>query len=500
VEEEEEPPVAVGRDPVEGPLHPLHDLALREQVRPVLEAVESLGEAELRAEIAASGDRSRGVAAAAQRLGEELQGGGHPAVVVHPVAQGVEAGKERHVGRERPRCLDHGLPEERGGGGGPGVDAGRRAGPVAIRGEVVGAEGVEDQEDDVGRFLAVHRSGRHDLGVRPHGEAAGQVHRLLGMRSEAEHRLPGKRGQVDFAFVPSPGVTGLEPPLEEDPLGAASPDRHREVDGGVGARLQAEGEAQARAGLRIHRALDREAGNGEPGAAHVRVEVDLEAAPDARGQPVGGGATGEGPQATKLDLEPEAAGELQAQPADRSPPPRMGGHVEAVDAPSLHRVLGRESQPGPVRIVLAGSGPEQLEVRPGHGRREPQLQYLHGRGVHGHRALEARMFPGDPQPSAISLARDRQKVGALPGGELPVVGQVPGSDFLLVEKIGFLQQERRILLDQRDRGLAARRAGRRATGPERQDDHQARRRRQTARHAECPGTPALLVLRARAIV
>ena len=72
-----------------------------------------------------------------------------PPVDPEPVLRGLKAGQDGRVGRERLGAAREGLLEDRATGGQP-VERRREGVPITVAAEVVGARGVERDEEGVG--------------------------------------------------------------------------------------------------------------------------------------------------------------------------------------------------------------------------------------------------------------------------------------------------------------------------------------------------------------
>ena len=145
VHEEEGGALVLGREEVPHGVHRLLDRPLA-----AVEPLEALVEPEGGREEDAVGDRARPVAGAVEHLGERRRLAAEPARATdRPGLVGVEPREERAVRRQRPRRDGEGVGEgDRALGEGVQVRRDRGIAPVEL--EVVGAERVRDEEDQVG--------------------------------------------------------------------------------------------------------------------------------------------------------------------------------------------------------------------------------------------------------------------------------------------------------------------------------------------------------------
>ena len=109
-------------------------------------------EAELRIEDEGGNEGRRPVAARREQLGERRDARREPLPPVdpEPVLRGLKAGQDGRVGRERLGAAREGLLEDRATGGQP-VERRREGVSITVAAEVVGARGVERDEEDVTR-------------------------------------------------------------------------------------------------------------------------------------------------------------------------------------------------------------------------------------------------------------------------------------------------------------------------------------------------------------
>ena len=158
VHEEKERPASLRAHPrqrrvghaVRGRLHARLETVAGARQPEVLEALEAAVEAEGGGDVDVGHEASRGVARGAQRLGHrrDLRRQPQP-VVLHPVVRGIARGHDRHDRRQGPGGGGPGALE-RGAAPGEVVDVRRGGTVVAVGAEMVGAQGVHDDQHDVG--------------------------------------------------------------------------------------------------------------------------------------------------------------------------------------------------------------------------------------------------------------------------------------------------------------------------------------------------------------
>ena len=266
--------LAILRQPVEestvdlGSHAPAARLRIPRQLGEGLEALRQVGAArDQRVRRDADGGDTR--AARLLRPGDDVAGEIAPRrlIVVAVVADGtvaprVEAGEERRHGWQRPRRLRDGLREDEAARRERiEVGAGARIGPVAA--EAVGAQRVDEQDDDVGllgaRSLARPPCLLHEPDLAPGRSPGERTGRPLGLGREDDLRLPsGGRAEIDTLVEPAsilPGARGID---------GARPDARGHRPTARSARRSAAGRAGRRPVRRRRRRARR------PGARRAR--------------------------------------------------------------------------------------------------------------------------------------------------------------------------------------------------------------------------------------
>ncbi len=132
----------------------------------------ALVEAKGGADAGVVGNAAGMVAAGGQGLGQRDHGLGQAVGLAGGrVAGGIETGKDGGKGGLGPRCLGRHLCVANAIGG-QGVDVGRLGSSVAIAGETIRAQGIDADEDHVGRVLQARRDAGRGGGQRVEGRVA----------------------------------------------------------------------------------------------------------------------------------------------------------------------------------------------------------------------------------------------------------------------------------------------------------------------------------------
>ncbi len=330
------------------------------------------------------------VTGAAQALGGR-QDARRDAVRGHVGAEqlaGVAAGHHRDHRRQRPGRLAIGLVHDRAGAGQPARDLGRGLAAVAVRGQPVAAQGVDEDDDDVGAD-----------GAGPPGRG----HRWCRRRGE-RRRPRGRRGRSAGARLP---LASLPPPSGAGAAAGAG-QRHRPPGHEVGA-------AQA-AGKTVDRELERHL------PARVSRQVGRKVEPFRVGplarphhlKHFAGAAVGQHRHRLRLQAaarpHPGAGHQLQpgVQRGPRRHPPRPGpgrrgrqhhGTALVVDLEVGERRPDRKAQAGQTGVgTEAGADgvASRLDQRPEH---ESLGSAVTGSGQQGGGEQEA---PGAESPTAAT--------------------------------------------------------------------------------------------------